>query len=332
MALIGPRHREQGSVGETITATSQPVQSAVTQTAPLTVYYDGACPLCRREIGFYRRSRGADSIAWVDVATTDQASVAPDLSRADALARFHVRLPDGRLESGASGFGALWAALPAYRSLGRLVRLPVLQPILEAAYGGFLKVRPGMQRLAARLDAVGDGMYPRWLERDLRSDHAGESGAVAIYRGILAVSRCVRVREFAQRHMASEQRHLRTMELHLPPARRSKLLLLWRAAGFATGALPAIFGPRAVYITIEAVETFVDQHYLGQIERIDEMHDPEGRMVALREDLQACRLDEIAHRDEASSAGPSGRGWLARIWATTVAIGSMAGVAIARRI
>lgn len=319
-------------MSETIRATSRPVDSGATPAAPLTVYYDGACPLCRREIGFYRRSRGAESIAWVDVTAANQASIAPDLRRDDALARFHVRLPDGRLQSGASGFGALWAALPAYRWLGRMVRLPLVQPILETAYTGFLKIRPGMQRVAALLDASGEGTYPLWLERELRSDHAGESGAVAIYGGILAVSRCAQVREFAERHLASEQRHLRTMELHLPPARRSKLLLLWRAAGFATGALPAIFGPRAVYITIEAVETFVDQHYLGQIERIDEMQDPEGRMVALRDDLQACRLDEIAHRDEASSAGPSGRGWLARIWTTTVAIGSMAGVAIARRI
>ena len=25
---------------------------------PLTVYYDGACPVCRREIGFYRKRTG----------------------------------------------------------------------------------------------------------------------------------------------------------------------------------------------------------------------------------------------------------------------------------
>ena len=54
--------------------------------------------------------------------------------------------------------------------------------------------------------------YPNWLLRDLRSDHAGEAGAVAIYRGILAVSRCPQVREFAQRHMQTEQRHLATVE------------------------------------------------------------------------------------------------------------------------
>lgn len=319
-------------MGETITAASRPVEPTVTPPPPLTVYYDGACPLCRREIGFYRRRRGADDIAWVDVAASDQASIAPDLARADALARFHVRLPDGRLESGASGFGALWAALPAYQWLGRLVRLPMVHPIFETAYGGFLKIRPGMQRVAAHLDAPDDPSHLRWLERELRSDHAGESGAVAIYRGILAVSRCAQVREFAQRHLVSEQRHLSTIESHLAPGRRSKLLFLWRAAGFVTGALPAVFGPRAVYITIEAVETFVDRHYLGQIERIDEINAPRGRLTAVRDDLQACRLDEVAHRDEARDIRGDGAGRLARIWMRTVAIGSMIGVAVARRV
>ena len=236
VAPIGPRYssRQQlgGSVGKAISEDSRPLESAVSPPAALTVYYDGACPLCRREIGFYRRRKGAEAIDWVDVAASDHAPIAPDLTRGDALARFHVRLPDGRLESGASGFGALWAVLPSYRWLGRLVRLPWLQPIFETAYNGFLQFRPGMQRVAARFDAPLETAYPHWLERELRSNHAGESGAVAIYRGILAVSRSEQVRAFAQRHLVSEQRHLRTIESHLPSGRRSKLPRLWRAAGF----------------------------------------------------------------------------------------------------
>ena len=53
----------------------------------LTVYYDGACPLCRREIGFYRDCRGAEAVAWVDIAGSAEAP-APDLPRAAALAQW----------------------------------------------------------------------------------------------------------------------------------------------------------------------------------------------------------------------------------------------------
>ena len=33
----------------------------------LTIYYDGSCPLCRREIAFYRRLRATMRLDWVDV-------------------------------------------------------------------------------------------------------------------------------------------------------------------------------------------------------------------------------------------------------------------------
>jgi hypothetical protein len=42
--------------------------------------------LCAREIGFYRRQHGADLICWVDLSGIDTVYVAPNLSRAKALA------------------------------------------------------------------------------------------------------------------------------------------------------------------------------------------------------------------------------------------------------
>ena len=54
--------------------------------------------------------------------------------------------------------------------------------------------------------------YPKWLERSLRSDHAGELGAVWIYHGILWATKDEQVRAFAEKHLLTESRHLLEIE------------------------------------------------------------------------------------------------------------------------
>ena len=119
-------------------------------TAPkLTLYYDGGCPVCTREIGFYQRRRGAAQIHWVDLVQCEDTELGTDLSREAAYARLHVRWPDGQLVSGAQAFAALWQALPAFRLFGRLATLPGIVQGLEWGYRGFLRVRPLWHRGAA---------------------------------------------------------------------------------------------------------------------------------------------------------------------------------------
>ena len=172
------------------------------------------------------------------------------------------------------------------------------------------------------------GGLPRWLQQELRSDHAGEFGAVMIYRGILAVSRDTSVREFADSHLRTEQKHLALMEEVVPPAGRTRLLPLWRLMGWLTGALPALFGRQAVFATIEAVETFVDHHYQQQIVRLT----PEGEHGPLRQVLVDCQADEVSHRDEAASLALSKRTVLLRLWCAVVGSGSAAAVVAAKRV
>lgn len=57
---------------------------------------------------------------------------------------------------------------------------------------------------------------PAEVLADLRTDHAGETGAVCIYRGVLRFARDPALRAFAQRHLATEQVHLQQMEAWLP--------------------------------------------------------------------------------------------------------------------
>ncbi len=164
---------------------------------------------------------------------------------------------------------------------------------------------------------------------DLRSDHAGETGAVMIYRGILARAADPAIRAFATQHLATEAEHLRLLEAMLPPRQRSLLLPIWRVAGFLTGFLPALAGPRAIYATIEAVETFVDRHYAEQIAKLGQT----GEEGALRRLLETCQGEEVHHRDEAAAAlGAAPRGALLRAWAFVVGSGSAAAVSAARRI
>ena len=76
----------------------------------LTVYFDGSCPLCRREIAIYQRLPQALSMAWVDVSTGQDTG---GLSCEAAMARFHVRDSQGRLFSGAAAFSVMWRLFPA---------------------------------------------------------------------------------------------------------------------------------------------------------------------------------------------------------------------------
>lgn len=113
----------------------------------LTVFYDGACPLCAREIGVYQRQRGAGRIRWVDVHGKAEADLPAGLDREATLRRFHVSRPDGTTLSGARAFAELWAGLPGLAWAGRLAKIAPVTAFLEIGYRGFLYARPGVHRL-----------------------------------------------------------------------------------------------------------------------------------------------------------------------------------------
>ena len=119
-----------------------PHMPAMAETEPrTTVYFDGACPVCSREMAVYQRAAGAERIAFVDAAACREARVAPDLARAAALDSLHVRRPDGTLVSGAAAFAELWKTLPRWAWLGRFAALPGVRQAAELAYRGFQRAR-----------------------------------------------------------------------------------------------------------------------------------------------------------------------------------------------
>jgi ubiquinone biosynthesis monooxygenase Coq7 len=182
---------------------------------------------------------------------------------------------------------------------------------------------------ASRLVLVPGDILPAEVFADLRTDHAGEVGAVFIYQGVLQFARDPMLRAFAEHHLVTEQKHLLLIAGWLPKAEYSRLLPLWKLAGFLTGALPALFSSKAVYATIEAVETFVNQHYEDQIRALESK--PE--LSDLRQTLLDCQADEVAHRDEAAAAlGSTRPNLVLRAWCAMVGTGSKAAVSLIRHI
>ena len=118
----------------------------------LTVYFDGACPLCKAEINHYRKQEGARAICFVDVSRSEE-TFAVDLTKQQAMKRFHVRDNDGLLLSGAAAFVAVWNTLPRWRLAARLAALPGILTILEVAYRLFLPVRPALSKLFGRVQS-----------------------------------------------------------------------------------------------------------------------------------------------------------------------------------
>lgn len=288
--------------------------------------------MCVREVAVYRRQSPAD-ILWNNLSQpgliipSDQAGYQPE--PAALMQRFHVFSSEGRWLHGAPAFALLWSRLGrSWRALALIGRLPGGLRVMDAVYGLFLRVRPRMQELVRHL--VRDEWLPAQMIPALRSDHAGETGAVWIYRMMLALQRDPGLRPLLEEHAAQERQHLDAFNMLLPWRHRSRLLVLWRIAGAVTGMVAALGGRRWTLATIAAVERFVDRHYLEQIEALQQLLDSRrGDTAALQAALNNCstgwcapdnpgsqddrlrellallvsfRNDECRHRDDATRA------------------------------
>ncbi len=170
---------------------------------------------------------------------------------------------------------------------------------------------------------------PSWLQNELRSDHAGELGAVWIYKGILQLSHDSQIKDFAQHHLQQEQQHLAFFEEWLPTQLKSRLVFLWKLSGWLLGCIAVLMGKTMVYSTIDAVERFVVSHYAEQISQLNNAQIYPDVVSILKE----FELDEERHRQEALQGNKNiNSSWWMIMWQTIIIYGSRQAVFFARRI
>lgn len=103
----------------------------------ITVFYDGKCGLCRREIAYYRRIAPAHVFEWVDITGTPDGFTALGLQVCDGLKALHVQEANGTLHIGVDAFLAIWRQLPRWRLLASVVAWPFIHPLATRLYAAF---------------------------------------------------------------------------------------------------------------------------------------------------------------------------------------------------
>jgi len=177
-----------------------------------------------------------------------------------------------------------------------------------------------------------------WLDRELSSNLAGETGAVHIYKGAISALNIrpsnADVLEFCQSHMANESSHLQMFQYIVPQGKHTRLLPLWKMAGWTLGFVPTLLGGnKALYVTVEAVETFVEEHFKEQIIPL-KTNQQCPHLIQL---LEHCCEDEVHHKDDAAKCLLNASdfnidAWWVKSWSTVVKGCSALAAEIARRI
>ncbi len=162
----------------------------------------------------------------------------------------------------------------------------------------------------------------------MRSNQAGETGEVWIYMGAKCIFWSKNIQKITKEHYETEKNHLIVMSHILPKNYQSKLLILWRILGFSLGFLLALLGYIFFCVTIQSVETFVEEHYQEQIEFLYK----KSTSFKLLRVLEKCCDEEVEHQVDAKlHKGNNKNNSFERFWSNLIGSGSSFAVSISKQ-
>ena len=106
----------------------------------LTVFFDGACPICAREIALMKRLDRKQQLAFCDFSRSDYDAASIGLAPAELGRIIHARWADGSVITGVEVFRAMWDAV-GLGVLTKLSRLSLVEPLVLKAYAWFARNR-----------------------------------------------------------------------------------------------------------------------------------------------------------------------------------------------
>ena len=103
----------------------------------ITVYYDDQCPLCTREINFYKRKIEPKDAHWEAISNINEEKI----DKGKALEKLHVSDSNGNLFVGTDAFIEIWARIPQLNKIAKVMKIPIFKIFLEIGYEIFLILR-----------------------------------------------------------------------------------------------------------------------------------------------------------------------------------------------
>lgn len=109
----------------------------------LKVYYDGICPVCRRDRARFERWAGeaGRQVAWCDVTEHQETLRQKGIDPRAALLSLHVEEEGGHIEEGIDAYVLLMRRVPRLKPLAWLISLPGLKPLLRRWYDHWVRER-----------------------------------------------------------------------------------------------------------------------------------------------------------------------------------------------
>ena len=146
------------------------------------------------------------------------------------------------------------------------------------------------------------------LERFIRVDHAGESGAIKIYEGqLLALSTFYKneeLKKLIENMKIHEEEHSEYFEkeIYKRNIKPTRFLKVWDLLGIGLGFGSTLLGKKAAMLCTASVEEVIDEHYQNQINQIEDDE------IEFREKIIKFRNDELHHKNIAYDEGASKEG------------------------
>jgi predicted DCC family thiol-disulfide oxidoreductase YuxK len=116
---------------------------------PFEVFFDGGCPLCKREIAMIRRKDVNNRLKLTDISTEGFQSA--DRTLDQLMREIHGRLPSGEYVTGVEVFREIYDRL-GFGFLSRLSKVVGIRHLLDAGYRFFayFRFRHAMHRMEKR--------------------------------------------------------------------------------------------------------------------------------------------------------------------------------------